>query len=89
MPTKPLSSPRRASSPKRPRYRDQKWRRLRAWLREVQSDAEKGQAQPFGRYAYYSARAEAFRAVLIVMDMESRRSRRRALNTSLPTGKAK
>ena len=55
-----------------------KWRRLRAWVRDRLQNAEAGAKSRTMSMSvrYHEHRAEAFKAVLIVMDMENRRARR-------------
>lgn len=54
-----------------------KWARLRRWVNDRKRNADKHVNLPTGRHCYHSARAEVFRAVLLVMDMENRRARKR------------
>ena len=66
-----------SQQPKPPQY--DKWRSLRRWVRAVHQDAQQSpEVRSFGdprRRARASHRAEAFKAVLLVMDMENRRAR--------------
>jgi len=62
-----------SQKPKTPRY--DKWGSLRRWVRDVHKEAQQGPV--FGAFCdYHRHRAEAFKAVLLVMDVENRRARR-------------
>ena len=58
---------------------DYKWRRLRRWVKEQRDhEAAKVPQQSWtADAAYHRNRLDVFKAVLIVMDMENRRARKR------------